>query len=196
MATSAWTDIGVPLVIAFAAGAIALFWPWLQSLQRGTTFQHMIRRELEEVAPNSKIPETQPWWEHLTKRFIHEEIFVRERVSENREFLLSLNPTVVYLVSQLWSAYDRRDAKQWLHFLDELANNRRVTSSKLEARSERLERSDRPTAHGIHGRDVRSTTALDAFAMSKRSQVCSRRGVRPTRRYFGSPDLQSPALRR
>jgi hypothetical protein len=129
-----WTELGLPLLLAFAAGAIAVFWPWLQSWQRGRKFEGIIRRELQEVGPYPEEPEAKrPWWNHLSKRFAHEEVFVRERLSENREFLLSLHPDVVYAVNQLWIAYDKRDGSQWLHYLHEAATIARITSDELQA---------------------------------------------------------------
>jgi hypothetical protein len=126
-----WTDVVVPLLLAFVGGAIAIFWPWLQAFFLGRKFQGIIRRELEEIRPQPSGPvEGKPWWEHANKRFVHEEIFARERITENRDFLLSLNPTVVYCVSQLWSAFAKRDSNQWLHFLGELASSK-VGSDQL-----------------------------------------------------------------
>jgi len=129
---SVWADVGVPLIIAFFAGAIAVFWPWLQALQRGMKFQRLIRRELEEIGPQPKdAVDGKPWWEHAMKRFVHEEIFRRNAISQNRDFLLSLNPTVVYQVSQLWIAMEKRDGNQWMYFLSKLATNRKVKSPAL-----------------------------------------------------------------
>lgn len=140
-ADSLWADIGVPLVIAVLAGAIAAFWPWLQSLQRGWTFHRMIRRELQEIGPFPETPvEGKPWWEHATKRFVHEEFFRRDNISENRDFILSLNPTVVYQVSQLWIALEKRDGHQWRHFLSQLANNTSVGSAALRKACKKWER--------------------------------------------------------
>ena len=51
-----WKDIWVPLIIAFFAGAVAAFWPWLQAFQRGLKFQRLIRRELEEIALIPLVP--------------------------------------------------------------------------------------------------------------------------------------------
>ena len=70
---------------------------------------------------------------HLRKRFVHEEAFAPGQVSANRDFLLSLDPTVVYLVSQLWIAFEKRNSDNWLHFLKELAANRQVGSADLRA---------------------------------------------------------------
>jgi hypothetical protein len=54
-----------------------------------------MRRELQEIGPIEPLPGKE-WWEHLTKRFLHEEFFSRANVSANRDFLLSLHPSLVY----------------------------------------------------------------------------------------------------
>jgi hypothetical protein len=137
-AATVWEDVGAPLIVAFSVGAIAAFWPWLQALQRGRKFERTIRRELEELAPYPEHPVAgKPWWEHATKRFVHQEIFQRDRVSENRDFLLSLDPTVVYQVSQLWIALEKRDGKQWIYFVGALADNRKVGSPALRRAREK-----------------------------------------------------------
>jgi hypothetical protein len=133
ISATVWTSVAVPLLLAFLGGAIAVFWPWLQAWFRGRKFHGLIERELEEVGPHpAHTIEGKPWWEHATKRFVHEEIFARERVSENRDFLLSLDPAVVYRVSQLWTALAKRDSTQWLHFLEELATDPKVGSDRLQ----------------------------------------------------------------
>jgi hypothetical protein len=130
---SVWRDIVIPLIIAFFVAGIAAFWPWLQALQRGRKFQRIIRRELAEIAPHpEKWDPQKPWWEHAGKHFVHQELFTRNSISQNRDFLLSLNPTLVYQVSQLWTALEERNSDQWEHFLGKLAENRRVTSRKLK----------------------------------------------------------------
>jgi hypothetical protein len=130
---SFWTDAGAAIIALFA-GAIAVFWPWLQALHRGRKFESIIRRELEEIGPHLDHPDARrPWWEYATKRFVHEEIFHRNNISQNRDFLMSLDATVVYQVSQLWIALEKRDGNQWLYFLDELASNRRVGSPALRS---------------------------------------------------------------
>jgi hypothetical protein len=127
-----FNDVWVPLIIAAFASAVAAFWPWLQAWQRGSRFLRLIRRELEEIGPHPPQPDPgKPWWEHATKRFIHEEIFQRTNISQNRDFLLSLDPTVVYLVSQLWIALEKRDGRQWEQFLKRVAENKKLKSEKL-----------------------------------------------------------------
>jgi hypothetical protein len=125
-------DVVAPLILAVVGGGVAAVWPWLQTYWRGVKFQGIIKRELEELAPFPPTPAPNtPWWEHLRKRFVHEEIFARNEISANRDFLLSLNPDVVYKVSQLWIAFEKRDAEQWLHFLKGVAHDDRVGSPKL-----------------------------------------------------------------
>jgi hypothetical protein len=139
-ATTVWTDFALPLLLGFAGGAIAIFWPWLQAFFRGRKFQGIIRRELQELGPQPTGPVSgKPWWEHATKRFVHEEVFAREKVSENRDFLLSLDPTVVYRVSQLWTALAKRDGDQWLLFIKELGNDKHVGSEELRKAHDRWE---------------------------------------------------------
>jgi hypothetical protein len=126
---SAWTDLGVPLTIAVVAATLAAFWPWLQAWQRGSRFQALIKRELEEVGSHPEVPVPEkPWWEHATKRFVHQELLDRESVPQNRDFLLDLDPTIVYHVSQLWMALADRNGKQWRYHLSELAENEKVST--------------------------------------------------------------------
>jgi hypothetical protein len=127
------TDLGAALALAFVGGGIAIFWPWLQTSVRGHKFEGIIHRELEELAPHPNGPVAgKPWWEHATKRFVHEKIFEPTKITENRDFLLSLDPTVVYQVSQLWMAFEKRDGNQWLHYIRELATSPKVGSPRLQ----------------------------------------------------------------
>ena len=71
---------------------------------------------------------------HLSKRFLHEEFFKRENVSANRDFLLSLHPSLVYHASQLWIAFEKHDLIQWRwhlrQLLEENAIKGQVSSEK------------------------------------------------------------------
>lgn len=60
------------------------------------------------------------WFSHQQKRCIHKEIF--EKASENRDFILSLPPNLVYYLSNLWDPENKKDpkAKQWENYLGEL----------------------------------------------------------------------------
>jgi hypothetical protein len=118
-----WKDIIEVLLIPVSLAFLALFWPEVQAAARRRAFYRLIVRELEELSP---FPETakqgDDWYHHLRKEFIHQKIF--RAPSENSQFILSLSPDMVYLVSQLWGAFENRDAGQWLHFLDELSKSK------------------------------------------------------------------------
>lgn len=127
-----------------AAAVVAVFWSTLQAHQRGRRFRALIGRELAEIGPYPEAPVpvaagqvARPWWEYARKRFIHEEIFVRDNITANREFLLSIDPTIVYEVSQLWLALEKRDGNQWMHYLTEISGDPRLTSAKLVAARDR-----------------------------------------------------------
>ncbi len=79
----------------------------LKSEQRKKEFEKLIYREMQEMEPHE--PENQKeqvvWTDYLRKRFIHEEIF--RNPSENRDFILSLNPDLAYHEAQLWINFDK-----------------------------------------------------------------------------------------
>jgi hypothetical protein len=133
VSATVWKDVIAPVIIAITGGAVAALWPWIQTYWRGRKFEGLIERELRELAPVPLAPQRNtPWWKHLQTRFVHEEIFALSQVSVNRDFLLSLDPTVLYQVSQLWISFGRRDAQQFLHFLDRLGDSERVGSRDLK----------------------------------------------------------------
>jgi hypothetical protein len=131
-AEAQWSGIIVPLIIAVLGASVAVLWPWLQARQRAGRFHRIIARELEELGPNTSLPPGLPWWRYLTKRFVHEEVFARPNISTNREFLLTLEPDVLYGVSQLWTAYNKRDGSQWNYFLGYLSKNPTLRSGELD----------------------------------------------------------------
>lgn len=117
MNTRDWLDVVViPIVLVL----IALAWPLIQSWHRERIFTRLIFRELQEIGPYPTKAERDHWAEHLTKNFAHRTI-LRE-VSQNRDFVLSLNPDLVYNLLQLWDAYETKNETQWLHYLKVLAD--------------------------------------------------------------------------
>jgi hypothetical protein len=110
METKDWLDI---VVIPVVLGAIALLWPVIQNWHRGRRFTSLIFRELQELGPYPNESVRDHWAEHLTKNFAHRTIL--KEVSQNRDFVLSLNPDLLYHLLQLWAAYDARDEAQWLY---------------------------------------------------------------------------------
>jgi hypothetical protein len=115
MSTKEWLDIVViPIILVL----IALGWPLIQNRHRRRTFTTLIFRELAEVRPYPTESERDKWAEHLTKNFAHRKIL--QDISQNRDFVLSLNANFVYYLTQLWDAYDDKDEKQWLYYLGKL----------------------------------------------------------------------------
>jgi hypothetical protein len=75
-------------------------------------------RELRELSPHPERAEHEGWWQHQSKRFIQQEIF--KDATRNREFILSLDPDLVYFVAQLWNSKANRDYGQWRYCLRSL----------------------------------------------------------------------------
>ena len=109
------------LLVPAVGGAIALLWPELQARDKRRRFERLIARELEELGPfpTARVPTSRSWTEHQKKNFIHRRIL--EDASRNRDFILTLDPTLVYQVSQLWDALKTADDTQWLWYLKGLA---------------------------------------------------------------------------
>ena len=112
-------DICEVLLVPAVGGSVALLWPWIQGIYRRKRFEALIVRELNEVGPYplEVLDSAGPWTGHLTRNFIHQIVF--ESASENRDFILSLNPDVAYLTSQLWEAKRTGSSAQWTHCLNE-----------------------------------------------------------------------------
>jgi hypothetical protein len=110
------------VVIPLTLALIAILWPEIQSWSRRRVFQGLIWRELLEVSPYpTDKAKLKGWWMHCQKRFIHREIF--NNVKENRDFILSLNPDLVYMIAQLWQSLDDHNWDQWKYCLEELGKH-------------------------------------------------------------------------
>jgi hypothetical protein len=111
----------VPGVLAW----LAFYWPKRlaerQAEDRRNRFENLIQRELEELGPcpEEKKKSAGNWTDYQVKSFLHAKII--DNPSENRDFILSLEPTVVYQVAQLWEAKKSADGEQWLNYLGELS---------------------------------------------------------------------------
>jgi len=108
--------VGVPLVLVLLGSA----WPLIQQCYRRRAFTRLILRELQELTPfpDKPVPGGK-WWEHHKRSFVHQRIF--SDVTNSRDFVLSLNPTLVYWVTQLWDSLARHDSSQWLWYLGKIA---------------------------------------------------------------------------
>lgn len=104
---------------------LAFYWPKRlaerQADDRRDRFESLIKRELEELGPcpEDKKKNAGNWADYQIKNFLHVKII--DNPSENRDFILSLDPTLVYHVSQLWEARNAPDGDQWLYYLDKLS---------------------------------------------------------------------------
>jgi hypothetical protein len=119
-------DVLIIPVVIFIVGALL---PGFFEAIKTRKFMALIRRELGEMVPEPLLPEGIEWHRHLVKRFIHEEIF--DRVSENRDFILSLPPDIAYNAKQLWTHYKKAQESEsesdlaehgaaWCNYLDGL----------------------------------------------------------------------------
>lgn len=114
------------LILPLVLFVLGIWLPRLFERQRRITFINLIRREIKEMSPYPSLQamQTRPmtrsmdrklesiharWPEHLGKRFVHENIL--KNVSENRDFILSLPPDLIYYLSQLWIEYEKAKEK-------------------------------------------------------------------------------------
>ncbi|MDR4509444.1 MAG: hypothetical protein MRJ65_14660 [Candidatus Brocadiaceae bacterium] len=99
-------DILEILLVPGLLAWFAYYWPKRQ-MERQAEFQrdrfeNLIKRELEEIDPcpeEMKKKEACNWTDYLTKDYLHAQLL--SDPSQNRDFILSLEPTLVYQVSQL-----------------------------------------------------------------------------------------------
>lgn len=119
-------DVAIPVALAIVASGVAFFWPWFQSYHRGRRFRYLIQRELAEATPLPDEPTAAPpWFERLQRKFLHRDII--ENVTQNRDFILSLDADLVYKVSQLWNALKDEDHVQWMYCLGRLTQGSAAT---------------------------------------------------------------------
>ena len=99
--------IFIPLVLVGIGAWLPAKLERLKTNARKTAFVNLIYRELQEMGPRDpkRTAGQKIWADHLQKRFIHEEIF--RNPSENRDFILSLEPDLTYFAAQLWIHFDK-----------------------------------------------------------------------------------------
>jgi len=74
--------------------------------------------------------------------------------SDHRDFVLSLDPTLVYLLSQVWISVEKRDGTQSKYCLRKLANNKVGTEDRKRAAmlwQPVVDTSPTPTADSVRG---------------------------------------------
>jgi len=122
-------DVLEIVVVPLAIFLLGVFWPLIQAQYRCRRFRRLAHRELEEIGPRLDLPDQDKWNKHLTKEFVHKQII--ESASENRDFILGLDPEFVYWLSQLWFAHRSGEADQWIHYAAALSKHRYTRSDKL-----------------------------------------------------------------
>jgi quercetin dioxygenase-like cupin family protein len=115
-------------------------WKWLRLVFRNDPrgrSEHCedLPRNEQDFPANRHGRVYEPYGQHLGKRFLHEEFFRRENVVANRDFLLSLHPTLVYHASQLWIAYEKHDLEQWKLHLRQLLVDKDVGEQVASVRA-------------------------------------------------------------
>ena len=106
--TDALNKVIVPIAIAL----LPIIWAAITWLFRRWQFRDLILREIQEIKPltfeeveSRQEPGRRPaWTDHYRagKKFVHTAILAEP--SENRDFILSLPPSLVYAVNQLWQS--------------------------------------------------------------------------------------------
>jgi hypothetical protein len=97
---------GVAVVAALFA---AVLWPWYQAKRQRRRFKLLMRRELQELKPKDE-----SWDKRKKPDYVHRTVI--EGPQTNLDFVLSLDPNLVYDLRRLWWAFGRNERE----FLDRL----------------------------------------------------------------------------
>ena len=115
-----WLEIVKDAIVPSVAVIVAIFvgfWPHIQARYRRKVFETLILRELEEIGPNKDCSDL--WYNCGKGKFMHQKIF--DNPTDSKDLILSIDPNLVYFVTQLWSAFEKKDRKQWLWYLQEIS---------------------------------------------------------------------------
>ena len=113
-------DFAVPVAAALIIGVTAS-WAFIQSWWRGHYFRRLIMRELRELEPNITTIKDKPLKDCMNRRFIHKEIL--EKPTENKEFIFSIKPGIIYHTSQIWYAFKSDDKDNFIKHFCELSED-------------------------------------------------------------------------
>jgi hypothetical protein len=119
-------DVVDVLLVPISVGLLALVWPSWIARRRRQNFRYLVRVELQEAVPRtgSDGNRKRAWHEYLSRRFLHERVIWQ--AAGDTDFLLSLNPQLAYVLSQLWISFDKgsadqansqEHAEQWIWYL-------------------------------------------------------------------------------
>jgi hypothetical protein len=96
-----------------AAGALAVLWPVIQGRLQRHRFKRLMLRELQELKPNGE-----QWDEREKPDYVHRTVV--EDLQAHLDFVLSLDPSIVYNLRRMWWAFGR-DGREFLDRLRTLA---------------------------------------------------------------------------
>ena len=105
----------VPVVLAL----MPWIWEQVRSSRRRNAFVRLVIRELEEASPHpvTKV-DGKKWTDHLKKEFVHQKVLASP--ADSLEFILNLDPDLIYFASQLWDSHKSKDEGQWRWYLKQL----------------------------------------------------------------------------
>jgi hypothetical protein len=128
-------DILEIVLVPLAIAALGLLWPTLQAGRRRWEFLRLLRRELEEAAPNP--PTKQPgcgWARHLDRRFLHQSMLPGGDSGGDATSMLSLNPDLAYELHQMWSAHAAAKDNHAVELAEAWCSYLRSVSKRLDRR--------------------------------------------------------------
>jgi hypothetical protein len=100
-----------------AAAALAVLWPIIQGKRQRHRFNRLMGRELQELKPNGE-----QWDECKKPDYVHRTVI--EDPQAHLDFVLSLDPSIVYNLRRMWWAFGR-DGREFLDRLWTLAQDTR-----------------------------------------------------------------------
>jgi hypothetical protein len=119
-------DYAIPIAVAIIGG-IAASWNFIQSRWHGRYFQKLILEELAEFEPEIKpgglYKANTNLKSYMKKTFIHKKIL--NNPTENKDYIFNTNHKLIYLTTQLWSAFDRNDVSQFLMYFCYISQQRK-----------------------------------------------------------------------
>jgi hypothetical protein len=125
------TTILAAITAAFAtvtAAALAFLWPLIQVKRQRHQFNRLMRRELQELKPNGE-----QWDECKKPDYVHRTVI--EDPQAHLDFVLSLDPSIVYNLRRMWWAFGR-DGREFLDRLWTLAHR----NSMIQANAQEWEK--------------------------------------------------------
>jgi hypothetical protein len=112
-------------VATVAAAVLAFLWPFILGKRQRHRFKRLMLRELQELKPNGE-----QWDEREKPDYVHRTVV--EDLQAHLDFVLSLDPRIVYDLRRMWWAFGR-DGREFLDRLWTLGHrNRKIQENARE----------------------------------------------------------------